>query len=1270
MTSYVDAKEVRRGGGFTRSFMAALIAMVIMLAVIIPVGMASSASAQNMLDNWLCGNDLGGWTSAKPAKDALTDGSDTIMSEGGKYSAMDIYGSSIAWTTWNGANVGNDKKGVFDIDALQEMDGTKDDVQKVADGVHSAVGCITRFFDTGIANFFLFVSSLVVKFTSIFVTWAVNPSIICQDPANPSGGCINLVGIIGGTGGSDGGIIGTLYNGLYLGLASMVFVVVAGWMLWKGIVKGQIRNAWVGLGWAFLSFVLGVMVLTNPMLLAEAPMKASVMLGSCVIESINGRSCLATDTNSATQQEDGTANPNTLCLIDPSKDFGMTEHLAIDARMSTCKMWKAFVLEPWTEGQFGMNYESLEGKAGASYEQSDLITQSPGKDKAGTIWSNAAVSLKAASVNELCTGTDYKYYNIALYQLDLMTNVHDCAGTGGGAYHSSNRIKNNGAVYNDWYYMIYTMSQASKDSGKGKDNVSQSFTMWAGNAYTTRTALGVVAVIAAIFASTIIIPSSLQAIGYLFMGVILTVFAPMFMLVGIHPGTGKKMFLGWLELELSAVLKYFFLMLWIAMVVEIYGAILGSTTNAGMILIFVLAMTTTLKTYQPELLQIFGNVDLGGKKLSNKLGQKFSNAMHKAGGLGKAMAGGAMAGFVGGEGGLKNRFRSAGDMMKYQGMQQGKRMGGLIGNAFQSADRIYDQRRRDMVKKAEQQNSNAQSAADQAAVDATRATQSFTEMANKGLIGEDGQTIDYNDATEESINKIADDQKAAILAEGDNEQAYILGSQLEDEWQQSQEENLQKAFNKDDVSIDANGIMHASEGANNAAIEYARMQNQKRYDELNASSTKSYDASTGEYVKRFNTVEDEVAFNEARKALMDERTVNAHNEYEKYAGEQHREFMESRLQQAKASGKISADSNINTYDDLVSAGAAVKARLDDVDARRANSIEALGQSKVMNAAQARAEQTQAQATHIKTMNEQVTKRSAGAMWSGKEARRLEQRSQQIDASIANGHGLDDVNVMSISNGAARIRAIGDAAQGTVNVAKAAGQATAHAVQQAPQAFENIGNNLSGEYISTSGDDLGQHVGRVQATVRNIIDPGSVSFQQGTAGTQARAQAHVAKEAVINTATAAGAAAQQAASGAAASVKKTAHEAKETVVNVGTAAANTVPGKVAVAGAKAAAGAVAGSAHAAHMAGRAVNNVILHPVDNARQVMANMDEGKGVGEAVKGAVFDKGHHKVHKENKQREENRNNQTTSRALGGNYDPMKPHNPNLKPFGSNNRN
>jgi len=1128
MTSYVASTEVSCRKRWHGAFIIAIIAALLSVFVAVPIAYSQQSHAVEWIDNLMCGNDLGAWTSYQPAKDSLTDGTDTVMSSGGKYSAMDIYSNVTVWTTWNGHNIADDKKGAFDMSYIQNVADLKDDAQKLADSQHNGISCVTKTLYTGIANFLLNIANLLVKFMSMFVTWAVNPKIICQDPAKPEGACINLVAIIGGTGGSNGGIIGILYNGLYLGLAPLAMVCVALWMLWKGIVKGEIRNSWFGLGWAVLCFVLGIFMMTNPMLLALAPMKISTTLGSCVIESINGRSCLSDSSADSSSTTASDASPNTLCLIDPSKSISTDEHLAIDARMATCKMWKAFVLEPWAQGQFGMSYEGLEGKAVDTFTQSDLITKSPAKDSLNSLWSNASVSLKGSSPDKLCQGTNYLYHNIALYQLDLMSDVHDCSGTGvvasypgedtsaKSSYHNTAKIKTNAGVYNDWYYIIATMTQAgntknassgsSSDSGamiiahaddtgsnSGDSSLQHSYTMWAGNASATRISLSVVAIIAAIMAISIIAVdlihlkpgAAILAIGYLFMGTILTVFAPLFMLVGIHPGVGKKMFLGWLELELSTIMKYFFIILWISIVVEIYGAILGSSTNAGLTLIFVIAMTTTLKTYQPELLNIFGNVDLGGKKLSNALGDKFSQKMNGARNMANAIAGGAAAGFVNGKGGLGNRLRSAADMSKYQGMQQGKRAGGFMGAAFQSADRIYDQRRQKALDKAKKMDEGATAAENEAKAREEAANTTANTLAAQGLHDSSGNELDYDNVDNTQIDAEAKKQTDEFL--GKNGQKVIdLKDKVDKQVFDKSEKDMNNAATKysNAVNVDkttgVTTIDTAKLKASKASMadvknlqEYAYRQNQKKMNELAGKATNVVGAD-GTVYKVFNNANDQAAWKATQNAVNDKKAINNHAAYQ------------NNLQKsADALVKSSGVHGVADYGSLKSEASKLNAGVQNIENQKVASHQALDARNAYHQAHNATMATHAKTEEIRKVAGNIKDNNNGAMWSSDEVERMSNIVDDIDtsraaaATAASGpkptyiNALGGVGSTKVTNGSVRREAAARTASTAAHKAGSAASSAAHKAKSWWSGAGGTGGSGSGRTPTPGGSGSGR-----------------------------------------------------------------------------------------------------------------------------------------------------------------------------------------------------
>src|SRR5699024_12828572 len=95
------------------------------------------------------------------------------------------------------------------------------------------------------------------------------------------------------------------------------------------------------------------------------------------------------------------------------------------------------------------------------------------------------------------------------------------------------------------------------------------------------------------------------------------VLAPLFLLLAVHPGRGRKMFLGWLSQVTSNVLKYLASALFLIVTISLYGAAMANSDNIALTFVFVLILTGALLLYRGEFFNIIVKVDLGGEKLFN-----------------------------------------------------------------------------------------------------------------------------------------------------------------------------------------------------------------------------------------------------------------------------------------------------------------------------------------------------------------------------------------------------------------------------------------------------------------------------------------------------------------------------------------------------------------------------------------------------------------------------------------------------------------------------
>lgn len=703
---------------------ASILALIILLVSTV---MAASPALGRTADAFsfadvACGDDLGYNTGWRSYDKSLLEAADESTHET-KFPMQQLYGRAISWTTYNGSKKPDNMPDNF----YEKLKGDPPDyVKKASSDSHKALSCWSHMIGTFIAGSVLHLSSGISSLTDFFVTKAVDPNFICQDPQNSAGvSCINLLAVIAGDGmaGSDGGIIGRLYSGLYLGLIVFAWACVALWAIWNGLFKRKLVSTLSAIGVSFIIFFLGVVFMSQPLLLAQFPMKMGTTLGSCVIEGVNGVNCMSSDsTNPNSEPSTGTE-----CFVD-ANSVSAPDALTLIAKQATCKIWKAFVLEPWAQGQFGVSYEELYDKTGE--HPAGKIFQNPDtKDVMNEDWSKTgddpSVSMYAASGNPLDTCSDantkYRYKNLALYQLNLQSSLHNCDGNNKGheTYHSGEPIGSSGRVYQDWYYVIKAMTATTKTAGKGANDISFMYYNWTGDYWGHRVGVAILSLISSIGGAVILATTSILAIMYLFTSVLLTAFAPLFFLIGVVPGTGKKIFLGWVEKTVSATLKYFACILWMMVTVELYGAVLGSSGGMGATLVFVLIVTLAMWFYRGEFINMVGSANFGGKQFSSKMGDWMKDRTRKAGRFAGQYGASRAVGFIkGGEDMESYRGKSIGGKLKTvahnfrsrnrQGANQGKftamtqlsRGNGVVANAARTARKIQNKRAGQMVDKS------------------------------------------------------------------------------------------------------------------------------------------------------------------------------------------------------------------------------------------------------------------------------------------------------------------------------------------------------------------------------------------------------------------------------------------------------------------------------------------------------------------------------------------------------------------------------------------
>ena len=488
------------------------------------------------------------------------------------------------------------------------------------------VGCsFAGPIGAAIESFPLSVSSAITRVTSSFSTALFSEDLIC-DPGNPQGKmCLDVIGVAGGDGSPNDGVIGQLGQGLYFPMLTIAFLTTACWLMYTGLIQRQFRLGLSGVAWAVVALFVGVAMMTKPNLTARGPHTINNAVLGCLVSAINGGDC--TGGSSGGGQNKNISNAiGEECRSEGSE--GNKAEWQVNAL--NCALFKTFVLDNWSRASFGYPYNELytenpskggklielKGKANPGDFAVDL--QGPGGDTRDVKTNSSRVS------------------NMALKQLNLMTNLESASGT------------------KEWKPLIRVAAENEK--------------MWpywasAANSDGSRLGTAVVGALEAFVSGVVIIMFSLWGLVYSLVSSILIMFAPVFMLFALHPGKGKRIALGWMEAIIANILKYLATSFMVMASMILYASILSSSSGMTAF-IGVFIISGALWNYRKEFVNLIGATNMGGQKISNPLGEKLERKGSKFGDATSAVVGGAIGSKLAGRGMGEGAGKSLGRMLK------------------------------------------------------------------------------------------------------------------------------------------------------------------------------------------------------------------------------------------------------------------------------------------------------------------------------------------------------------------------------------------------------------------------------------------------------------------------------------------------------------------------------------------------------------------------------------------------------------------------------
>lgn len=135
------------------------------------------------------------------------------------------------------------------------------------------------------------------------------------------------------------------------------------------------------------------------------------------------------------------------------------------------------------------------------------------------------------------------------------------------------------------------------------------YPLFEGEQQGSRLGVATLALFASLFAGGLILAGSVALIVLKIGFLLLLLLAPIFLLIGIHPGYGRTVLLRWFEMLLGMLLKQIFIVLLIALLVMCYGLVMTTNLGWGLQMILLALFTLALFIYRRPFTHLFSSLN-------------------------------------------------------------------------------------------------------------------------------------------------------------------------------------------------------------------------------------------------------------------------------------------------------------------------------------------------------------------------------------------------------------------------------------------------------------------------------------------------------------------------------------------------------------------------------------------------------------------------------------------------------------------------------------
>ena len=405
-----------------------------------------------------------------------------------------------------------------------------------------------------------------------------------------------------------GEIISGFTEQLYGQYLAIIVLLATLWIAWQGLVKKRFRDGVQGTIWMILAGGLGFVFLVQP----AAIMTWGNTVVQTVTTSVIGAGATAgssiADRVPSSDDEAGRVRKFERSLCSGASQGNDGDTTIQGTRYATCALWQTFLYQPWSFGQFGGGSKVLVKDENA---KTTLNTAATPPTLAGHWMSLQTREHDFALNTDLTKEEEAAILEERQEQYGYFWDALSCGG-------QDPLYENVGGIAVPDPAADYCAAYAAHDGFTGRN-------------YVERVIVQFVALFGMILGMGPLILLAFLLVIYQFSGLILFLVAPLVLLLGVHPGFGRKLTMGWLEMLASNALKR-----------------IGTAFLMSLMLVMFTAIGSSMVTYLAQVVLIIAS-GVGLLLVRGKIMDKLSSSVQFDGG-GAGQTGHSTGKMVGGMG--------------------------------------------------------------------------------------------------------------------------------------------------------------------------------------------------------------------------------------------------------------------------------------------------------------------------------------------------------------------------------------------------------------------------------------------------------------------------------------------------------------------------------------------------------------------------------------------------------------------------------------------